>query len=374
MKKSALTLAISSLFVAGSAIAVEGGPLEENTIYKQGDSKLEIGGRAQGMYYGSDNDGNDGDQSYFRINMRGETKIAPEMTAFGFGEYNLPTAGSDNDEVREVYVGIKHDRFGAFTYGRQNGLFSIVNDYTDVLPEWGGDGLGKGTEVFGTGRTNSVAKYMFNQDGLTLGAQFTGKNDPQNSGRSDTTVELANGDKDTWNKKGSDEGFAVAASYDFDMGLGLSAAYNQAGKTDGQGKYAAFGGDNDAKLYGFGVKYSAGDLYLAATYAHSEDHIFVKGGYAEKSDGYEAVAQYTIGKFKPSLAYVRNDVKNDTNGVKFDDTLTEYVSIGAWYNITKNFNAYVDYQLNLLDDDTNSTSKLGRNTDDTVAVALQYNF
>ncbi|MGN5171516.1 porin [Aeromonas sp. 102P] len=367
MKKSALTIAISSLLLASGAHAA--------TVYNQNDTKLEIGGRAQGAYYGTDNNGAEGDQSYFRLHVAGETKIAPEMKAFGFAEYNLPTSGSDNDELRYAYAGIKHDRFGAFSYGRQDGLFTkAVNNYTDVLPEWGGDGLGKGTEVFGTGRTNSVAKYMFNQDGLTLGAQFTGKNDPQNSGRSDTTVELANGDKDTWNKKGSDEGFAVAASYDFDMGLGLSAAYNQAGKTDGQGKYAAFGGDNDAKLYGFGVKYSAGDLYLAATYAHSEDHIFVKGGYAEKSDGYEAVAQYTIGKFKPSLAYVRNDVKNDTNGVKFDDTLTEYVSIGAWYNITKNFNAYVDYQLNLLDDDTNSTSKLGRNTDDTVAVALQYNF
>uniref|UniRef100_UPI002B467FB9 porin n=1 Tax=Aeromonas allosaccharophila TaxID=656 RepID=UPI002B467FB9 len=96
--------------------------------------------------------------------------------------------------------------------------------------------------------------------------------------------------------------------------------------------------------------------------------------YAEKSDGYEAVAQYTIGKFKPSLAYLRTDVKNDTN-VSFDDTLTEYVSIGAWYNFTDNFNAYVDYKVNLLDDGAVSgTSKLGQNTDDVVGVALQYNF
>ncbi|MFQ1657363.1 porin [Aeromonas veronii] len=375
MKKSALTIAISSLLLASGAHAA--------TVYNQNDTKLEIGGRAQGMYYGTDDNGSEGDQSYFRVNMRGETKIAPEMKAFGFAEYNLPTSGSDNDELRYAYAGIKHDRFGAFSYGRQDGLFRIVNDYTDVLPEWGGDGLGKGTEVFGTGRTNGLAQYLYTYNGLTLGAQFTGNNDPQNAGRSDQTVTLddngtpwTNDDvTDKWNKKGSKEGFAVAASYNFDMGLGFSAAYNQAGKTDEQARYAAFGGDKDAKLMGFGAKYAVGDLYLAATYAHGENHLYIGNGfngYAEKHDGYEAVAQYTIGKFKPSLAYLRTDVKDTAHGI--DDTYTEYVSIGAWYNFTDNFNAYVDYKVNLLDSVADSTSKLGQNTDDVVGVALQYNF
>ncbi|MBL0459411.1 porin [Aeromonas enteropelogenes] len=370
MKKSALTLAISSLLLAGGANAA--------TVYNQNDTKLDIGGRAQGMYYGTDDDSSEGDASYFRVNMSGETKIAPEMKAFGFVEYNLPTSGSDNDELRYAYAGIKHDRFGAFSYGRQDGLFRIVNDYTDVLPEWGGDGLGKGTEVFGTGRTNGLAQYLYTYNGLTLGAQFTGNNDPQNSGRS-AIEQSYSGNAYTgssWNTKGSAEGFAVAASYDFDMGLGLSAAYNQAGKTDEQSRYAAFGGNDDAKLMGVGVKYATGDLYLAATYAHGEDYMFIGNGYngyAEKHDGYEAVAQYTIGKFKPSLAYLRTDVKDDARGI--DDTYTEYVSIGAWYYFTDNFNAYVDYKLNLLDEENgSSTSKLGQNTDDVVAVALQYNF
>jgi len=253
MKKSALTIAISSLLLASGAHAA--------TVYNQNDTKLDIGGRAQGMYYGTDDNGSEGDQSYFRVNMRGETKIAPEMKAFGFAEYNLPTSGSDNDELRYAYAGIKHDRFGAFSYGRQDGLFRIVNDYTDVLPEWGGDGLGKGTEVFGTGRTNGLAQYLYTYNGLTLGAQFTGNNDPQNAGRSAIDKSFSSTPikpDTTWNTKGSKEGFAVAASYDFDMGLGLSAAYNQAGKTDEQARYAAFGGDQDAKLMGFGAKYAVG--------------------------------------------------------------------------------------------------------------------
>ena len=338
MKKSALTMAISSLLLASGAHAA--------TVYNQNDTKLDIGGRAQGAYYGTDNNSAEGDQSYFRLHVAGETKIAPEMKAFGFAEYNLPTSGSDNDELRYAYAGIKHDRFGAFSYGRQDGLFTkAVNNYTDVLPEWGGDGLGKNTEVFGTGRTNGLAQYIYTYQGLTLGAQFTGNNDPQNSGRSEITKSYSNNpyvDGTNWNSTGSKEGFA-------------------------------FGGEKDAKLMGFGAKYAADNLYLAATYSHGEDHLFVKNGYAEKMDGYEAVAQYTIGKFKPSLAYLRTDVKDGAHGI--DDTYTEYVSIGAWYNFTDNFNAYIDYKLNLLDSvDGKSVNSLGQNTDDVVAVALQYNF
>ncbi|MFM5303462.1 porin [Aeromonas caviae] len=366
MKKTALTMAISSLLLAGGAQAAN--------VYDQNGTKLDIGGRVNGMYYGTDDNATEGDASYLRLHIAGETKVNEELTAFGFAEYNLPVSGSDNDELRYAYAGIKHDRFGAFSYGRQDGLFTkAVNNYTDVLPEWGGDGLGKDTEVFGTGRTNGLAQYMYNWQGLTLGAQFTGNNDPQNASRSERV-----GPNSTWSPKGSSEGYALSANYDFNMGLSLGAAYNQAGKTDEQAENVSFGGDSDAKLFGVGAKYAVGNLYMAATYSHGEDHLFVDTGslrgYAEKMDGYEAVVQYNITpKFKPSLAYLRTDVKDSAHGI--DDTATEYVSVGAWYNFTDNFNAYVDYKINLLDE-VGSTGKnsLNKSTDDIVAVALQYNF
>src|SRR5690606_40966254 len=70
MKKTALTMAISSVLLAGGAQAA--------TVYDQNDTKLEIGGRAQGMYYGTDNKDSEGDQSYFRLHIAGETKIDNE--------------------------------------------------------------------------------------------------------------------------------------------------------------------------------------------------------------------------------------------------------------------------------------------------------
>lgn len=350
-KASTLCLTIPALLVAGTASAA--------TVYDQNGSKLDLYGRATGMYYGSDNDELSGDQSYFRLGLKGETAINSELSGIGQVEYNLPTSGSDNDELRLGYAGLRHATFGQLTYGRQDGLFSMVNDYTDVLPEFGGDGLGKGTEVFGTGRTNGLFKYAFNYNGVTLGLQYTGKNDPQNN------------DTSKW-MLGSDAGYAVGLSYDAPIGLSVATVYNRAGKTDDQKQNATFGGQDDAQLTGVGVRYNANNLYAAATYSEGRDHYAIGDGYAHKSRGYEAVVQYTVAdKFVPGLAYVRSEVKDASQNI--DDKANEYVSVNAAYHFNDNFQSYVDYRINMLDDNS-FTQTYGINTDDVVAVGMRYDF
>ncbi len=355
MKAKLIALSIPTLLATGTVSAA--------TVYDQDGSKLDLYGRATGMYYGSDNDERRGDESYIRMGLMGETALGNNLTGLGQFEYNLPTAGSDNDELRLGFAGIRHDQFGTLTYGRQDGLMAMVNDYTDVLPEWGGDGLGKGTEVFGTGRTNGLFKYAFTHEGLTLGAQFTGKNDPQNN--SDEKWML-----------GSDEGYALGASYDLPMGLSFATVYNRAGKSDEQKLQAQFGAQDDAQLTGVGLRYNANNWYAAATYSEGRDHYFLgdntAGGYAHKSRGYEAVVQYTVAdKFVPGVAYVRSDVKDESQNI--DDTANEYLSLGASYKFTPAFQTYVDYKVNLLDDNA-FTKQYGINTDDVVAGAMHYDF
>jgi outer membrane pore protein E len=92
-------------------------------------------------------------------------------------------------------------------------------------------------------------------------------------------------------------------------------------------------------------------------------------GFANKSQGYEFVAQYQFENgLRPSLAYVQSKAKDvETVG---DEDLVKYVDVGATYYFNKNMYAYVDYMINLIDDN----NKLGVNSDDIVAVALTYRF
>jgi outer membrane protein N len=57
-----------------------------------------------------------------------------------------------------------------------------------------------------------------------------------------------------------------------------------------------------------------------------------------------------------------------------DKDLVKYVSVGASYYFNKNMSTYVDYKINLLDNDDNfyETNKIS--TDDIVGVGLQYQF
>ena len=53
--------------------------------------------------------------------------------------------------------------------------------------------------------------------------------------------------------------------------------------------------------------------------------------------------------------------------------LVKYVEVGATYYFNKNMSTYVDYKINLLDDN-NFTRAAGINTDDIVALGLVYQF
>ncbi|MCJ4887696.1 porin, partial [Klebsiella pneumoniae] len=74
---------------------------------------------------------------------------------------------------------------------------------------------------------------------------------------------------------------------------------------------------------------------------------------------------------RPSVAYLQSKGK-DLEGYGDQDIL-KYVDVGATYYFNKNMSTYVDYKINLLDDNS-FTHNAGISTDDVVALGLVYQF
>lgn len=368
MKLRVLSLMVPALLVAGSAGAAE--------IYNKDGNKLDLFGKVDGLHYFSNNSGSDGDQSYVRFGFKGETQISDQLTGYGQWEYQaaLNTAedqGTANSYTRVGFAGLKFGDAGSLDYGRNYGVAYDIGAWTDVLPEFGGDTYGADNFMFQ--RATGVATYRNNNffglvDGLNFAVQYQGKNDsdPEVSGNRSATGQ--NGD-----------GYGLSATYDIGAGFSAGAAMFSSDRTNTQNSSALLGKGDKAEAYTGGLKYDANNVYLAAMYTKSynatrfgdSDHPTAYG-FADKAENWELVAQYQFDfGLRPSLAYVTSrgtDIQNwGTQNLK------QYIDVGATYYFNKNMSTYVDYQINLLDDN-NFTQAAGINTDNVVGVGLVYQF
>lgn len=359
MKRNILAVVVPALLAAGAANAAE--------IYNKDGNKLDLYGRAQGLHYFSKDDGNDGDQSYVRFGFKGETQINDQLTGYGQWEYNIQannSEGSDaqsGNKTRLGFAGLKFGDAGSFDYGRNYAIGYDALAWTDMLPEFGGD---FGFSDTMTSRTTGVATYRNTNffglvDGWDFGVQYQGKND-----RDD--IRRANGD-----------GWGISTSYVSPIGVGIVGAYASQDRTDAQNSGAYLGTGDRAEFWGAGLKYDANNVYLAATYAEGRNATPISGtisgvdvsGFANKSSTTEFVAQYQFDfGLRPEVAYVQGKAKDVEN--VGDADIYKYVSVGTTYYFNKNMNTYVDYRINLLNDD----NALGLATDDIVAVGLVYQF
>ncbi|GLR10743.1 porin OmpC [Mixta theicola] len=367
MKRHILSLLVPALLVAGSAGAAE--------IYNKDGNKLDLFGKVDGLHYFSDNDGSDGDQTYMRFGFKGETQVSEQLTGYGQWEYQVAlnhseAEGSKDTFTRIGFAGLKFGDAGSFDYGRNYGVAYDIGAWTDVLPEFGGDTYGADNFMFQ--RANGVATYRNNNffglvDGWNFAVQYQGKNDsnPEEAGNRNATAQ--NGD-----------GWGLSTTYDLGNGLGLGAAMFQSDRTNYQNSGALLGHGDKAEAYTGGLKYDANNIYLAAMYTRSYnatrfgDADQAAYGFADKADNWELVAQYQFDfGLRPSLAYVTSR-GTDIEGYG-KQNLKKYIDVGATYYFNKNMSTYVDYQINLLDDNA-FTDAAGINTDDVVALGLVYQF
>ena len=327
MKVKVLSLLVPALLVAGAANAAE--------VYNKDGNKLDLYGKVDGLHYFSDNKSEDGDQTYMRLGFKGETQVTDQLTGYGQWEYQIQGNSAENENnswTRVAFAGLKFQDVGSFDYGRNYGVVYDVTSWTDVLPEFGGDTYG--SDNFMQQRGNGFATYR-NTDffGLVDGLNFA----VPSSKRTD------------------------------DQNFGLN----------GYGERYLGNGDR-AETYTGGLKYDANNIYLAAQYTQTYNATRVGSlGWANKAQNFEAVAQYQFDfGLRPSVAYLQSKGKNlgVINGRNYDDEdILKYVDVGATYYFNKNMSTYVDYKINLLDDNR-FTRDAGINTDDIVALGLVYQF
>jgi len=366
MKKSALAILTAALAMTTAAQAAE--------IYNKDGNKLDFYGKLKAMHYISDTASNDGDKSYVRIGFKGQTQINDLMTGYGQWEYHVPLNNAESDgttgtKTRLGFAGLKFGDYGSVDYGRNYGLIYDVEAYTDMMPEFGATAYTKADNYMLT-RTNGVATYRNTNffglvDGLKFALQYQGKNESTTR-----TGSTANGD-----------GMAASLSYKIIDGLTINGAISSSDRTNAQ-RASTYGTGDKADAWASGLKYDNNGVYLAATYAETRNMSPISGtaqvndasvavsGYANYLQNIELVAQYQFDNgFRPSLAYVQTKAKDIENGVG-DADIYKFADVGATYYFNKNMSAFVDYKINLLNDD----NKLAQNTDDIVAMGVTYQF
>ncbi|WP_187433251.1 porin, partial [Serratia marcescens] len=224
------------------------------------------------------------------------------------------------------------------------------------------------------GRANGLATYRNSDffglvDGLSFALQYQGANEGRNCNEQgcgfDQEGTSTNKDRDVFFENG--DGFGLSTAYDFGMGLSVGAAYSSSDRTNrqegmgaGNNRYSKFAGGDEAQAWTLGVKYDANNVYLAMMYAETLNMTpYGDVGIANKTQNFEAVAQYQFDfGLRPSLAWVYSkgvDLGGNVNGngkVDYvDQDLVNYIDVGAYYYFNKNFSAYADYKINLLNND-----------------------
>ncbi|OKP05343.1 porin [Xenorhabdus eapokensis] len=368
MKRNILAVVIPALLAAGTANAAE--------IFNKDGNKLDLYGKVDVRHQIADErSGEDGDNSYARIGIKGETQISDQLTGFGRWEYNLKAKGTEADgadtATRLAFAGLKFANYGSLDYGRNYGVNYDINAWTDVLPIFGGDSMAH-TDNYMTGRATGLLTYRNTDffglvDGLNFALQYQGQNSERTKNKRSGAT--ANGD-----------GYGLATTYKVGYGITVGASYANSTRANGQWNDGYAKGER-AEAWNIGAKYDAYNVYLAAMYGETRNmtpgSALFDGkkveGIANKTQNFEVVAQYLFSDFglKPSLAYVQSKGKELGEGEKrYSADLVKYVSVGTYYYFNKNLSTYVDYKINLLDKNEGGDA----NARNVFGVGLTYQF
>ncbi|EBB1607661.1 hypothetical protein CGZ17_23150, partial [Salmonella enterica] len=100
-------------------------------IYNKDGNKVELWGKLNALHYFSDNKGVDGDETFFRMGINGDTKISDITDGYGKWEYQIKAQNPENSNAhnswtRLAFVGLKIDGIGSLDYGRRYKVLSLL--------------------------------------------------------------------------------------------------------------------------------------------------------------------------------------------------------------------------------------------------------
>ncbi|WP_158587156.1 porin [Motilimonas pumila] len=328
MKKTVLSAAIFAALASTNVSAAE--------VYNNETSKVDIYGKIQGMYYAGDKLV-DGDESYFRLGVKAKSEINANLEAFGRFEVEYAADKDDDVDVRLGYAGLGSD-YGALSYGRQYGAYTLVADFTDVLYEFGGDASGTGTDQFGTGKADSLLKYAIEVNNFAFEANYQLDND----------------------KEGDDmTSYGLAAVYTFDFGLGFGVAHNAGERATGL---------DDSSMTALAVKYENNGIYAAFLYSLGENFNKAEDFNADNTAMEAALGYEFANGFSVLAGYNVQETDVKGNNVKFDNV--DYYTVGAEYKFNKNFKVFAEYLIN----NAESADVGKKDAEDVLAIAAVYKF
>lgn len=350
MKKTILAIAIPVLFASAANAAV---------VYDKDGTTFDVYGRVQANYYGDTNKWDDTAAAYkdvdaeligaSRLGWSGKIALNNTWSGIAKTEWQVSAENSDNKfDSRHIYVGFDGTQYGKIIFGQTDTAFYDVLEPTDIFNEWGSEGN------FYDGRQEGQIIYS-----NAIGG-FKGKVSYQTN---DDTVEkitdVAGGIKKTvFTDVKRNYGYAVAAGYDFDFGLGFNGGYAY---SDLESKTSSAEGEKSE--WALGAHYAINGFNFAGVYTQAE----VKNdttGYKDKGRGYELAATYNVDAWTFLAGYNFKEGKKNANlsGSSYED-LMDATLLGVQYSFTSKLKAYTEYKINGVS-----------GKDDDWTVALQYNF
>ncbi|WP_165862902.1 porin [Vibrio sinensis] len=265
MKKTLVALAV---LAAGTASAVNAAE-----IYNADGSVLELTGRAFAIIEHKKTD-TDSDTDVLvddsRLGFKVRHQVTDAVAAVGKFEFQLTTQDDGSAlKNRDVYAGLDFTDTVAVTFGRQ------TTSFDDYAFRGGFDEYyGYSQELEDRGRANGIIKAeSANMNGLVVSGSYQFKE--EEAGKDIT-------------------GATLAASYDAEFGLGLSAGYFD---------YKQSGNNDHATGFNVGASYAFGDAKVGADYS-SEDH-FDKSS----ADAFRLGGEYFIDAYRLYAGYGQVDEK-----------------------------------------------------------------